>query len=385
MRITGIETILYEPTWDDPFASRYRRTFAAITVHTDDGLTGISRTWGAEAEAIQDLFAPALLGQDPRNVERIWSDLYARTVPYLGQERTLVAAIGALDIALWDLYGKSVGLPCWQLLGGYRDWIPAYADVPIRNETPEALGEQLAACVAAGYDAVKFHIINRDPDHIVQQVRAAREAIGPSVKLMVDIFRALDPRAAIDVARRIEEYDVFWLEEPVRWHDQPLGLALVSRGTRIPVAGGEGESTLHGCRDILERGGVTYLQADILGGGGYTNLRKIAALAEAYHVGFAPHGASFPELCAPIVAAMPNGVMVPATTPDQPPAVWDHLYEDFAIRDGRIQLTDRPGLGLTFDRAFLARFQQDASATGVQQRVRLAPSPVSPLGEGRTQ
>jgi D-arabinonate dehydratase len=205
------------------------------------------------------------------------------------------------------------------------------------------------------------------------------------VKLMVDIFRALDPQTAIAVARRIEEYDIFWLEEPVRWHDQTLGLALVARGTRIPVAGGEGESTLHGCRDILERGGVTYLQTDILGGGGYTNMRKIAALAEAYHVGFAPHGASFPELCAPLVAAMPNGVMVPATTPDQPPAVWDHLYEDFAIRNGRIQLTDRPGLGLTFNRDFLARFTHDASTTGGQHRVRIAPSPVSPLGEGRTQ
>jgi L-alanine-DL-glutamate epimerase-like enolase superfamily enzyme len=384
MRITDIEIILYEPTWDDPLAHRYRRTFAAITVQTDDGLTGISRTWEEEAHAIKELFTPALIGADPRNVERIWSDLYARTVPYLGQEGTLVAAIGALDIALWDLYGRSVGLPCWQLLGGYRDWIPAYADVPVRNETPEELAEQLAACVAAGYDAVKFHIINRDPDHIVRQARAAREAIGPNVKLMVDIFRALDPHTAAEVARRIEPYDIFWLEEPVRWHDQPLGLALVARGTRIPVAGGEGESTLFGCRAILEQSGVTYLQPDILSGGGYTNLRKMAALAEAYHAGFAPHGAGFPELCAPIVAAMPNGVMVPATTPDQPPAVWDHLYEDFAIRDGRIQLTDRPGLGLTFDQAFLARFRQGPSATGVQHRGYRAPSPASPLGEGRT-
>src|SRR4051794_90916 len=122
MRITGIETILYDPTWDDPYAPRHRRTHAALTIRTDDGLTGISRTRNAEARAIHDLFAPALLGQDPRNVERIWSDLYARTIPYLGQERTLIAAIGALDIALWDVYGKSVGLPCWQLLGGFRDW-----------------------------------------------------------------------------------------------------------------------------------------------------------------------------------------------------------------------------------------------------------------------
>jgi L-alanine-DL-glutamate epimerase-like enolase superfamily enzyme len=357
MKIVAIETVLFEPTWDDPFADRHRRTFGAITLRTDDGLEGISRTWGEGARHIHERFKPLLLGEDPRNVERIWDKLYRHTIPYLGQEPALIAAIGALDIACWDLYGKSTGLPCWQLLGGYRDWVPAYADVPIRNETPAELGAQLAACVAAGYGAVKFHIINRDPDHIVEQVRAARAAIGPGVKLMVDIFRALDPREAVAVARRIEEYDIYWLEEPVRWHDQPLGLALVARGTRLPVAGGEGESTLYGCRAILAQGGVAFFQADILGGGGYTNLRKMAALAEAHHVQLAPHGASFPELIAALVAALPNGAYVPATTPHQPPAVWADLYEDFHIDAGIIQLTGRPGLGLAFNRDFLARYQ----------------------------
>lgn len=357
MKITAIETILFEPTWDDSFSSKHRRTFGALTIRTDEGLEGIGRTWGDGARYIHDYFKPLLLGEDPRNVERLWDKLYRSTVPYLGQERAMVAAIGALDIALWDLCGQSTGRPCWQLLGGYRDWVAAYADVPIRNETPGELGEQLAGCVADGYDAVKFHIINRDPDHIVEQARAARSAIGPGVKLMVDIFRALDPRTAIAVARRIEEFDIHWLEEPVRWHDQPLGLALVARHTSIPIAGGEGESSIYGCRAILEQGGVAYLQTDILGGGGFTNLRKIAALAEAYHAQLAPHGASFPELSAHLVAALPNGATVPATTPHQPPAVWADLYEDFRITQGRVQLSDRPGLGLTFDQAFLSRCQ----------------------------
>jgi L-alanine-DL-glutamate epimerase-like enolase superfamily enzyme len=213
VKITGIETVLFEPTWDDPLAYKHRRTFGALTIHTDEGLCGISRTWADGARHIHDLFKPALLGEDPRNVEHIWAKLYGLTVPYLGQERALVAAIGALDIALWDLFGRSVGLPCWQLLGGYRDWVPAYADVPIRNETLDELGAQLAASVAAGYDAVKFHIINRDPDHIVEQARVARAMIGSETKLMVDIFRALDPPTAIAVARQLEAYDITWLEE----------------------------------------------------------------------------------------------------------------------------------------------------------------------------
>jgi D-galactarolactone cycloisomerase len=356
MKITNVDTILFEPTWDDRFAPRHR-VFAAIEVHTDEGLVGISRAYGEQVRYIRELLGPILIGEDPRNAERLWVRMYGALIPRLGQERAIMSAIGSLDVALWDLRGKIAGLPCWQLLGGFRDTIPAYADVPTRASTPAELGDQLASCVAAGYRAVKFHILQPDADHIVAEARAGRAAIGPDVALMVDIFRALDPRTAIAVARRLEELEIFWLEEPVHWDDQPLGLALVGQSTRIPIAGGEGESSLAGCRAILERGGLTYLQADLLGAGGYTNWLKIAGLAAAYHVQIAPHGASYPELNAPLVAALPHGVTVPATTPNQPPEVWAHLYEDFAIADGQVRLGDRPGLGLTFDPGFLRRYR----------------------------
>jgi L-alanine-DL-glutamate epimerase-like enolase superfamily enzyme len=360
MKIEAVETLLYEPRWDDRFAPR-GRVFAVYRVRSDDGLVGIGRGWGEQARYVEEWLRPLLLGQDPRDVERLWDAMYRTTIGRHGQERSIVGAIGGLDVALWDLFGKSVGLPCWRLLGGFRDWVPAYADVPTRAETPEELGDQLAACVAAGYRAVKFHVLRPDPDHIVAETRAARRAIGPDVALMVDLFRWLDVPTAIEVARRIEEYDVFWLEEPVLWHDQPLGLAQVARATRVPIAGGEGESSIHGCRALVEQGGLTYLQADVLGAGGYTSWRKIAGLAEAFHVRIAPHGASFPELNAHLVAAFRHGVSVPATTPDQPPAVWADLYTDFRIRDGRVQLSDRPGLGLELDEAFLARYRVGGS------------------------
>jgi len=357
MKITAVDLILYQPSWnDDPFTPS-GRVLVVLKVQTDAGLVGISRTWGQQVPYLRDILIPALIGEDPRNVERVWTKLDAVTITRLGHEPALVSAIGALDVALWDLLGKSVGLPCWQLLGGYRDWVEAYADVPTRARTPAELGEQLARCVENGYRAVKFHILQNDPDHIVTETRAARQAIGPDVKLMVDLFRALDPQTAGEVARRLEELDVFWLEEPVRWNDQPLGLAMVASKTRIPIAGGEGESSLFGCRAILERGGVSYFQADVLGAGGYTNWRKIAGLAAAYHARIAPHGASFPEINSHLVAAYPHGALVPATTPGQPPEVWAHLYRDFRIADGRIQLTQKPGLGLELDEDFLARYQ----------------------------
>ena len=145
MKITAVETISFEPAWDDPFASRHRRTHAAIRVLTDEGLVGNSRTWGSGAQIIAEYLAPALVGEDPRNVERLYFKM-ARVTREANLSRAM-GVIGAVDIALWDLVGKAANLPCWQLLGGYRDWVPAYADVPTRASSPQELGEQLAACV----------------------------------------------------------------------------------------------------------------------------------------------------------------------------------------------------------------------------------------------
>src|SRR5688572_26025358 len=147
MKITGIETVMFQPTWDDLFAARHRRTHAAIRVRTDEGLVGNSRTGEAGVKFIEDYLAPALVGEDPRNAERLW-DKMARVTREANVARA-TGEIGALDIALWDLAGKAANTPCWQLLGGYRDWVPAYADAPTyegspRAGSPQELGEQLA-------------------------------------------------------------------------------------------------------------------------------------------------------------------------------------------------------------------------------------------------
>jgi L-alanine-DL-glutamate epimerase-like enolase superfamily enzyme len=165
MKITAIETILFEVTWDDP--SGRRPTHAAIKVHTDEGLVGNGRTGAAGVPVIEDYLAPALVGEDPRNAERLWATM-ARVTREAGGRRAW-GAIGAGDVALWDLASKAAAAPCWQLLGGSRDWVPASADAPTyegspRATSPEEVGEQLAACVAVGFDAVKFHILNRDPE-----------------------------------------------------------------------------------------------------------------------------------------------------------------------------------------------------------------------------
>ncbi len=355
MKIASIETVLFQPVWDDPFAPNFTRTMAAVTVRSESGLIGISRGTAEHAAAIHDIFAPLLLGQECASPERLWSLMERATIPLLGQEPFLISAIGVLDIALWDLFGHVTGKPCWQLLGGFRDHVTAYADIPIRSRTPEGLGEELAACVDSGYTAVKFHIMDHDPAHMIASARAARKAIGPDVRLMVDIFRALDPWTAVKVAREIEDLDIYWLEEPARWNDNPRGLEIVAQHTTVPVAGGESESSIFGARAIMERAGIAFIQTDTIGVGGFTPLRKVGSIAESFHVKLAPHGATFPELSAQIVAALPNGDLIPATTPHFPPAVWADVYEEFTISNGLVQLTNRPGLGLSFDSAYLRR------------------------------
>ena len=336
---------------------RYSSQMGVLLAHTDDGLTGISRCLATARGVIEDRLAPMLVGQDPLDTERLWQNMY-RSIGNLGSDRRgTVTAIGSLDIALWDLKGKILGAPVHRLLGGYRDSVPAYADGAMFYRGPDGMAEWAARYVDEGYHAVKYHVMEEGPDEVVETVRQTRNAVGPDVRIMVDVHKRWGPRLAVATARRMEEFDVTWLEEPVTWDDEVGGMGYLSAGTRIAVAAGESEYNLYRCRDLLLRGGIKVLQTDILTAGGYTAWLKMAGLADAYHAQMSPHGASFPELAAPLIAAVPNGMIVSAFPKGQVPEIWSRLYrEPIEIRDGVIELNDRPGLGLEFDEDFLMRF-----------------------------
>ncbi len=335
----------------------YLAKHGVVLVHTDGGPVGISRCTAQSVSVIEDRLAPLLTGGDALNTERLWQAMY-RSIGNLDQDRrNTVAAIGSLDIALWDLKGKILGAPVHRLLGGYADDIPAYADSAMFHRGPKGMAEWAARYAGEGFGAVKYHVMGEPPDEIVETVRLTRQAVGPDVGVMVDVHKLWSPRLAVETARRLEEYDVGWLEEPVTWDDEVGGMAYLSANTRIPVAAGESEIDLYRCRDLLARGNIKVLQTDIVTSGGYTALIRMSALAEAYHALVAPHGAAFPELGAPLVAAVPNGMMVSAFPRGEKPEVWSQLYkEPIEIRDGTISLSDRPGLGLEFDEAFLDRY-----------------------------
>jgi L-alanine-DL-glutamate epimerase-like enolase superfamily enzyme len=357
MKIERVElTTLIGETTD----GRRAPLFGVARVRTDDGATGIGRFYAPHRALIEEALAPLLIGQDPLNTERLWERMYALAGAVGRDARAVVGAIGGLDIALWDLKGRILGCPVHRLLGGFRDEIPAYADGGMFGRGPRGHAEWSARQVTSGFEAVKYHVMGEDPDQIVETVRQIRQAVGPDVRVMVDVHKLWDPWIGVAAARRLEQYDVYWLEEPIRWDDQVEGMAILAAGTRIMLAAGESEYTLYACRDLVERAGIRVLQTDILSAGGYTAWLRMAAVAQAHHVRIAPHGASFPELTAPLQAALPNGLIVSAFPAGEPIEIWSRLYrEPIALRDGLITLTDRPGLGLELDDEFIRSRQAD--------------------------
>jgi L-alanine-DL-glutamate epimerase-like enolase superfamily enzyme len=327
-----------------------RRQIGFAEVRTDEGLVGrslASRRSAAFGEAI----AARLDGQDPLDAGRLWHRMFTgwRKPVVKGDA---IAAIGAMDNALWDLRGQILGQPVYRLLGGFRSRVPVYAagGYYADGKGTDELAKELAGFVAAGYRGVKMKVGGAPLEEDVARVRAAREAIGSGVRLMVDANNAWTMAEALAFGRAAQRYDITWLEEPV-WPDDMRGSAELRSRLDIPIASGENEYTRWGARDLLDSRAVDILQADPQTCGGLTEWVRIATLASAQHVPMAPHGDDY--LGAHAVAAVDNGLTVESYAELRP---WQHDFiEPFPLDDGELVLPDRPGLGLVVDEAALER------------------------------
>ena len=286
MRITGVDPFVVRV----PIEGRDESAtgdWIMVLVHTDVGLTGIGR--GGSVEVISQELAPVLLGQDPRRTALLWERMYETAWRFGGPGNAAMSSIGALDVALWDICGKACDQPVWRLLGGYRDRVPAYADgsgyVAEADQSPEAIAALVKKHADLGYDAMKIHMYEaKSPEAIVARVRCARELIGMEKKLMVDLHRGWDGKTAVEIAQQLEPYNLYWIEEPVRGDDEAVYLRMVQEATSAIVAGGESVGTLYGIRPFITEGALQLIQTDILIGGGFTGLMRIAALCHAYHL-----------------------------------------------------------------------------------------------------
>ncbi|MCC7082963.1 MAG: mandelate racemase/muconate lactonizing enzyme family protein [Burkholderiales bacterium] len=370
MKITSVKAILL--SYAIPKERQHRNDYGQVVKHdnvvvkveTDAGITGIGAAHGgpeAIKAVVEHELQPALIGEDPTQVERLWEKMYSgsRLQPTLergyshpsarGRSGERLCAIAGVDIALWDIFGKAQNLPIYRLLGAARSDIRAYAS---GGWAPgEQAAEEMAGYAAKGFTAVKMRAEGRDGFSVrksLARVAAARRGIGPDVELMVDAHGSLDVATSIRLARGMEEHGVAWFEEPVS-PDNHAGLAEVRRATSVPMATGERESTRFAFLSLLEKRAVDVIQPDVAIAGGFTEVRRIAALASAYGVRMAPHVWSAGVLFAAsihVVMSTPSSFIFEVSQASNP-MIYEMFEEPFDIRGGRVHAPAKPGLGFT--------------------------------------
>lgn len=357
------------------YSQAWYRTRSALLVEliADDGRSGWGEAYGPPGPSraiVDELYAPRLVGRDPLETTVIWEELYALLRDW-GRTGFAVAALSAVDIALWDLKGQALGQPVAALLGGrFRSELRAYATGLYRREVPDqarALAEEALGHVAEGFGAMKLKVgfgIEED----VRNVRAVRAALGPGPRLAIDANHAYDATAAIRLARLVADQDLAWFEEPVL-PEHPEAYREVRAAQPIPVAGGEAEYTRFGFRALVAPRAVDILQPDLCACGGFTEALRIGALASAHGVAIYPHvWGSAVGLLASLqwAAALPPNPA--ALHPEEPWFELDRTENPFRERlavelparaGDRLRVPDRPGLGLEIDRAALARYRVD--------------------------
>jgi len=344
MRITKLETFLVQPRW------------LFLKVHTDAGIVGLGEPIvEGRAEtcqtAIRELESD-LIGQDPRPVAHHWQAMY-RHAFYRGGP-VLTSAISGIDQALWDIKGKALGVPVYELLGGpTRDRIRVYAHA----RSPEAIQRRKAE----GFTAFKTGPSKRRPPRAVEPpsfirrvaegFERLREAAGEDADIGIDFHGAISPQLAKPLIKALEPYHPMFIEEPIACQDVE-GMAELARGTHLPIATGERIFTKWGFREILEHRAASILQPDLCHAGGITEVRLIAGMAESYYATIAPHNPLGPISLAAglqLAASIPNFLCQEQVSLGE-----GYLKEPFQVRDGYIDLPKGPGLGIELDEDALA-------------------------------
>jgi L-alanine-DL-glutamate epimerase-like enolase superfamily enzyme len=335
-----------------------------VRIRTDDGLEGVG-TVGLGSPAAKPVIdhhlAPIVIGESPFDVELIWERMFRSTIN-IGRKGLVLEAISSIDIALWDILGKAAGQPVYNLLGGRtRKRIRAYVSQSYAKTDLDAVRAEAAAYREQGFTALKMRFGYGPNDGTegkrrnYELIGTVRDAIGPDVDLMADAYMGWDVPYAIDMIRRLEEFDLRWVEEPVV-PDDIEGYARIRSAVSTPISGGEHEFTRWGYRDLLTRGAVDIVQPDVNRMGGITEARKVWALASAFNVPVIPHSHQshnahliIAHLNSPLIEWFPTGVHRTGYT------LFTELFDgEPEAADGWVELGDAPGLGISLNEDALA-------------------------------
>jgi galactonate dehydratase len=364
MKITGLKTFVIGSGW---------RNLILLRLETDvPGLYGIGEAtvqWGDEGMLgyLVSLEKRYLLGADPRDIEALWERVYRSE--YWRRDFFVCSALGGVEMACWDILGKSLGVPVWRLLGGKcRDQVRAYANGWYQVErTPEAVAQRARQVINMGYTALKidpfgdgsYEMSEPEKRSSVEIVRAVREAIGADAELFVEMHGRFAPHTAIDMCHRLAPYRPGWFEEPVP-PENTQALLEVRRAVAplgIPIAAGERLFTRHLYLDLFRERAVDIIQPDICHAGGIAEMRKIAAMAEVHYMPLAPHNACSPVgtmASLHVAVATPNFKILETFDDMVEPWVREAVVGRPEIVNGHFALPTAPGLGVDLNEAVIA-------------------------------
>ncbi len=372
MKISKVEAMVLTCQLDKPIMDATytlpSRSVVLARVETDEGISGIGEAayFGGPPMItkmiIEKELADYLIGEDPLNIERLWETMYQRSLKH-GRKGAIIASMSGIDIALWDIKARSVGMPLYRLLGGCYEKIRAYASAGFYAEGKglKELAGEMESYVKEGFTAVKMKIGRVSQAEDMARIKAVREAIGPNIDLLVDGNNVYASYEAIKMARKMEAYDVFWFEEPVPAEDIE-GSARVAHAIDMPLAAGENEFTRYGFRDLIINQALDIAQPDATWCGGITEARKIAAMASAWNITCVPH--SFSSAIALMSnlhfsASIPNS-MFQEFDRNYNPLREELLTEPVRInKDGYIDLPDKPGLGVELNESTVKKYRVD--------------------------
>jgi L-alanine-DL-glutamate epimerase-like enolase superfamily enzyme len=336
------------------------RDYLLVRLTDSDGAQGIGLTYAGSSagsvvqEAVEALLSPLLIGAPGYLIEGLWDRMY-RVGLLHGRAGSVMRALSALDVALWDLNARAAGVPLWRFLGAHADGVvPAYASGGYygNEKTPDHLAEEMRGYVALGFKAVKMKVGLQSPAQDEERLARVREAVGPDIDVYLDANNAWpDMLTALRHIRRFEPYRPGWIEEPFS-PDDIESHARLAQATSIPVATGEIEAGRWRFRSILDARAAQVLQTDALVCGGITEWRRIAAVASAYGVPVCPH--AWHNVHVHLTASVPNSPMAEYFVDDGIIGFQPLFDQPMEARDGLIRLPTTPGLGFGFNEDTLA-------------------------------
>lgn len=385
MKITDLKVTPLRLPQVDPTANDGTQETVLVQVHTDGGITGVGEVDATPSVIKAILEAPSshnwglgfndlLIGENPLDVERLWEKMYQGTI-YHGRRGLGIHAMGAVDLALWDIAGQALGRPVYELLGGpRREFVTPYASVqpPLSTlaKTEQRIRELGERVVEVGYKAVKFQLVYADvcnDTELVRLVRLARKAVGESVTLMLDVgYRWAEYKAAVWTLRQLEDSNLYFVETPIRTDDIDA-YARLAEVVTTRIASGEFLATRWEFLELMDRGKIDVAQPDIARAGGLTESMRIAKLANDRGLLCIPHGwKSGITIAAQIhlSAASINTPFIEYMDPKLWPSVirGELVHPEFTPNNGVIDLPTTPGLGVQLDQGVVKRLSGTAAA-----------------------